>query len=68
MGLTGINTIFSAEDYELVFSLPRKWAKNLLDQNKNFTEIGVFSEGEIKIEFKNYNSNKLLEYKPFTHF
>ena len=59
---------FGGEDYELVFSLPKKWAKNLSKLDKNINEIGFFSDGEPSIEFKDSDKNKLLNKTPFKHF
>jgi len=59
---------FGGEDYELVFSLPKKWAKKLSRLDKNIYEIGYFSNGEPSIEFKDSNKNKLLKNTPFKHF
>ncbi len=59
---------FGGEDYELVFSLPRKWAKNLISLDKTISEIGYFTEGSPSIEFKNLINDKFLKYKPFSHF
>jgi len=59
---------FGGEDYELVFSLPKKWAKNLSKLDKDINEIGFFAEGEPSIEFKDDNKNKLLNKTPFKHF
>jgi len=59
---------FGGEDYELVFSLPKKWAKNLTKLDKNINEIGYFSKGKPSIEFKEKNKNKLLKNAPFRHF
>ena len=59
---------FGGEDYELVFSLPRKWANNLLSVDKNITEIGYFLEGKASVEFQNCDNNKLFHNKSFTHF
>ena len=60
--------LFGGEDYELVFSLPKKWAKNLSKLDKNINEIGYFAEGEPLIEFIDNNKNKLLKNSPFKHF
>ena len=60
--------LFGGEDYELVFSLPKKWANNLTKQNKNIFEIGLFVKGEPSIEFKDHKKNKLLKNTPFQHF
>ena len=59
---------FGGEDYELVFSLPEKWAKNLCKLDKNIHEIGFFTYGEPLIEFSDNKNNKLLNNKPFKHF
>ena len=59
---------FGGEDYELVFSLPKKWANNLSKLDKNIYEIGYFVNGEPSIEFKDKNKNHLLKNKPFKHF
>ena len=59
---------FGGEDYELVFSLPKKWAYNLSKSHKNIYEIGYFDNGEPSIEFKDKNKNQLLKNKPFKHF
>ena len=59
---------FGGEDYELVFALPKKWAKNLSKLDKNITEIGFFIKGEPSIEFKDNKKNKLLSNTPFKHF
>ncbi len=59
---------FGGEDYELVFSLPRRWAKNLLNSDKRISEIGYFTEGVPSVEFKNLKNDKFLTYKSFSHF
>jgi thiamine-monophosphate kinase len=59
---------FGGEDYELVFSLPKKWANNLSKLNKNIYEIGYFTNGEPSIEFIDKNKNQLLKNTPFKHF
>ena len=59
---------FGGEDYELVFSLPRKWANNLLCAEKTITEIGYFLDGKASVEFKNYQDDNLLKNKSFSHF
>ncbi len=59
---------FGGEDYELVFSLPKKWAKSLSKLDKDINEIGFFADGEPSIEFKDSNKNKLLKKTPFRHF
>ena len=59
---------FGGEDYELVFSLPKKWANNLSKLDKNIKQIGFFTKGLPSVEFKNPKNNNLLNYKPFKHF
>jgi len=59
---------FGGEDYELVFSLPKKWADNLSKLDKNINEIGFFTDGEPSIEFKDNKKSKLFNKKPFKHF
>jgi len=59
---------FGGEDYELVFSLPKKWARNLSKLDKNINEIGFFADGEPSIEFIDNNKNKLFNKTPFKHF
>ena len=59
---------FGGEDYELVFSLPKKWAKNLSKLDKDINEIGFFADGDPSIEFKDNKNNKLFNNKPFKHF
>ena len=59
---------FGGEDYELVFSLPKKWAANLTRLDKNINEIGYFANGEPSIEFKQNKKGALLKNTPFMHF
>ena len=59
---------FGGEDYELVFSLPKKWAKNLINSDSTISEIGYFIEGNPSVEFKNLKNDDFLKYKSFTHF
>ena len=59
---------FGGEDYELVFSLPAKWAKSLTKLDQNINEIGFFTNGEPSIEFKDNKKNNLLDNTPFKHF
>ena len=59
---------FGGEDYELVFSLPRTWANNLLQADKTISEIGYFVKGRASIEFTNCKNVKLFENKSFSHF
>jgi len=59
---------YGGEDYELVFSLPKKWARNLIKLDKNINEIGYFTNGEPSIEFKDNQKDALLKNTPFKHF
>jgi len=59
---------FGGEDYELVFSLPKKWAKNLSKLDKDINAIGFFTDGEPSIEFNDNKKNKLFNNTPFKHF
>ena len=59
---------FGGEDYELVFSLPKKWAKNLSKLDKDIKEIGFFTDGEPSIGFKDSNKKKLFDNTPYKHF
>ena len=59
---------FGGEDYELVFSLPKKWANNLTRLDKSIKEIGYFAKGEPSIEFKENKKDALLKNTPFKHF
>ena len=60
--------LFGGEDYELVFSLPKDWAKELSKLDKNIKEIGFFTNGKPSIEFSDNYKNKLLKNKPFKHY
>ena len=59
---------FGGEDYKLVFSLPKKWAKNLSKLDQSICEIGFFRKGEPSVEFIDHKKNKLLKNTPFKHF
>ncbi|WP_033829869.1 thiamine-phosphate kinase [Prochlorococcus marinus] len=59
---------FGGEDYELVFSLPKKWANKLCKLDKDIKKIGCFVDGEPSIEFKDNKKNKLFNNTPFRHF
>ena len=59
---------YGGEDYELIFSLPKKWAGNLSKFDKNIYEIGYFADGEPSIEFRGNDKNKILNKTPFKHF
>ena len=59
---------FGGEDYELILSLPKKWAMNLIKLDKNIYEIGYFTHGEPSIKFKDNKKDALLKNTPFKHF
>ncbi|MDC3145130.1 thiamine-phosphate kinase [bacterium] len=59
---------FGGEDYELIFSLPEKWAKNLSKLDDEIYEIGFFVSGEPSVEFKDNKKDALLKNTPFKHF
>ena len=59
---------FGGEDYELVFSLPKKWATKLTKLDKNINVIGYFTNGEPSIVFKDNKKIELLNNTPFKHF
>ena len=59
---------YGGEDYELVFSLPKKWATNLTRLDKNIKKIGYFAKGEPSIEFKDKKKDVILKNTPFKHF
>ena len=59
---------YGGEDYELVFSLPRKWANNCIKIDKNIREIGYFDYGKASVEIENSPKMNLLNYEPFKHF
>ena len=59
---------FGGEDYQLVFSLPKKWADKLLNLDNTFKEIGYFTYGKASVEFNKSKYNKLLNSEPYKHF
>ena len=59
---------FGGEDYELLISLPREWANKLLQIDNDITEIGYFTYGSPKVEFKNYPNKKNLDNNSYSHF
>jgi len=59
---------FGGEDYELVFSLPKEWARSLSNIDNNIHEIGFFTNGKPLVEIKENNKNKLLNKTFFKHF
>ena len=60
--------LFGGEDYEFVFSLPKKWAENHIKKNTNIKEIGYFTKGKASVEFTDSEKNILFNTKPFRHF
>ena len=59
---------FGGEDYELVFSLPKKWAKELKNLDNTISEIGYFTKGKPSVKFKNLKNDEFLKCKSFSHF
>jgi len=59
---------FGGEDYQLIFSLPKDWAKNCLRIDKSFKEIGYFAKGVPSVEIKNIQNIDFLNSNPFKHF
>tara|TARA_Y100000589_G_scaffold287453_1_gene288248 strand:- start:998 stop:1984 length:987 start_codon:yes stop_codon:yes gene_type:complete len=60
--------LFGGEDYEILFSLPREWANNLLKIDNNVKEIGFLEKGNGTIKIENCPYDDLLSTKPFRHF
>ena len=59
---------FGGEDYELIFSLPRKWADELLRIDNSVFEIGYFTKGKSTIEIKNYKDKNISIKNIYSHF
>ena len=59
---------FGGEDYQLVFSLPEKWAKNLISIDKSVKEFGYLTNGLPSVVFENLPSSKMIKNKSFKHF
>ena len=57
---------YGGEDYELIFSLPRDWAKRYLNLDKTSHEIGKFIKGSPTVEI--INSPITIEGDSFSHF
>ena len=57
---------YGGEDYELIFSLPRDWAKRYLNLDKTSHEIGKFIKGSPSVEI--INSPITIEGNSFSHF
>jgi len=60
--------LFGGEDYELIFSLPEKWARQLIKIDKSVKEIGFFREGKSKVELINFPKNIRSPAQIFSHF
>jgi len=59
---------FGGEDYELLISLPKKWANKLIQMNNKIKEIGYFTNGSPKVEIKNYPYKNNLHNNSYNHF
>ena len=59
---------FGGEDYELIFSLPRTWADELLKIENSVFEIGYFKDGEPSLEIYDNGNKTLLPEKIYSHF
>ena len=58
---------FGGEDYQLLFSMPRELADNLL-KDKNIYEIGYIKEGNPSVKITNCEKVINLENQSFSHF
>ena len=59
---------FGGEDYELIFSLPRIWADELLKIEDSVFEIGYFKKGEPSIEIYKNKTITLSPANIYSHF
>jgi len=57
---------YGGEDYELIFSLPKDWAKRYLNLDKTSFEIGKFIEGIPSVEI--INSPVTIQGNSYSHF
>ena len=57
---------YGGEDYELIFSLPKDWAKRYLDLDQTSYEIGEFIEGLPSVEI--INSPVTIQGDSYSHF
>ena len=57
---------YGGEDYELIFSLPKDWAKRYLDLDKTSYEIGKFIKGLPSVEI--INSPLAIQGNSYSHF
>ncbi len=60
--------LFGGEDYELVFSLPKEWARELIKKDQSITEIGFIKKGKASVELMNFPNNYHLPSQIFSHF
>ncbi len=56
------------EDYELIFSLPKSWACQLMKIEKSVFEIGYFETGQPSVEIINFDENIFSTKNIFSHF
>ena len=59
---------FGGEDYQLILSLPRIWADNLLKIEPTIKEVGIFEEGTPTVEITNHKDNRFLSGEVYSHF
>ena len=57
---------YGGEDYELIFSLPKDWAKRYLDLDTTSYEIGKFIKGFPSVEI--INSPVAIQGNSYSHF
>ena len=57
---------YGGEDYELIFSLPKDWAKRYLNLDKKSYEIGKFIKGLPSVEI--INSPETIKGNSYSHF
>ncbi len=60
--------LFGGEDYELIFSLPRIWANELLRIEDSVFEIGYFIKGEPSLEIYDTMNKTFSPKKIYSHF
>ena len=56
------------EDYELILSLPKDWAKSLSNKLKSAKIIGFIKEGKPNIFWDNLEPINLQHSSPYQHF
>ncbi len=59
---------FGGEDYELILSLPKEWAKELMKIEQSVSEIGFFKKGKASVELINFPNENKLPLEIFSHF